>query len=144
MQVTLIILVKGSTKNPFYLNLQLKPPKISQKQLIALLKPGNANSPSNSITMNTPNAQMISFSHLILMVGLKNHSSGVPPQPIMIEAWKRASGADVTRLLAMLAKMEEELHWCATSTNDDMKRVKWGICDPSNIECDFYWLQWIE
>ena len=38
------------------------------------------------------------------------------------------------------AKIEETFHWCATSTNDDdsMKRGKWGICDPSNIACDFY------
>ena len=64
----------------------MEPPKISQKQLVVLLKPGNANSPSNSMTRNTPNAQMFSFSHLILMVRLKNHSSGAPPQSMMIEA----------------------------------------------------------
>ena len=38
----------------------------------------------------------------------------------------------------MLAKIEEELHWCATSTNDDMKGGKRGISDPLNISCDFY------
>ena len=45
-------------------NLQLTP-KISRKGLVALLKSGNANFPSHSMTRNTLSALMISFSHLI-------------------------------------------------------------------------------
>ena len=68
----------------------METPKISRKQLVALLKSGNANFHLYLMETLMRNVQMMSS--LKMMPRLRRLSIGVPHQPMMMIAWRGVSG----------------------------------------------------